>query len=287
MALSSDEYMVPGLYYMPRFKAELDRLFPNRLIVTHVVRFLFHPQNYYWHRITRTYHTYLAHHRRHLGLQVRSFYDNDTEVNPRILDCLVNVTSFLPPAIPREKLVGFLTKKHRKHHSFRSGRKSSVSVFVASLHAHHVEYLREVYRSGHPKDGSIIAFHQETADDQESHNNMAQYEAALIEIYLLSFSTDLVISEWSTFGAVAAALGGLKPWLFNFVVRGPLGLDWHGNGRVSCSQGTLETCFHSPPTNLDEMCPSSGAVRDTAREMMSTCWDGKGMQLLPKAYLDS
>eukprot|EP00271_Cylindrocystis_brebissonii_P021675 TRINITY_DN7891_c0_g2_i1.p1 TRINITY_DN7891_c0_g2~~TRINITY_DN7891_c0_g2_i1.p1 ORF type:complete len:262 (-),score=46.07 TRINITY_DN7891_c0_g2_i1:761-1546(-) len=162
----------------------------------------------------------------------------------------------------------------------RGGHMASISVMVASLKGHHMTYLRDLYYKGQPQDGSSIAFHQETADKEERWGDATQHEAALVEIFLLSFSTHLVISEWSTFGAMASALGGLTPWLLN--IRNFKGLDWHTNGRSACSKGTLETCYHLQPENLAEYCPSSESVREETRiRYLDSCFDGKGLQVIP------
>eukprot|EP00271_Cylindrocystis_brebissonii_P018146 TRINITY_DN5011_c0_g1_i2.p1 TRINITY_DN5011_c0_g1~~TRINITY_DN5011_c0_g1_i2.p1 ORF type:complete len:468 (-),score=57.70 TRINITY_DN5011_c0_g1_i2:636-2039(-) len=278
-----DQWLGPPFYYLPKFKEQLDQMFPDRIVLPHLARFLFHPRNYYWNRITRAYHNYLAHSQRHIGLQIRSFSDNDADVNPRIFECLVNITGVLPDVIPKDEWMALLEgKEGRRHPEGRAGHVASISVMVASLHSHHMEYLRKIYQTGQPVDGAMVSFHQESADNAEAWggDRMAQFEGAIIEMFLLSFSSDLFLSEKSTFGAIAAALGGLSPWYFN-IRHDVSGDDWHKNNRSVCNRGTAETCLHGGPRNLDEKCPATQSHREEASKFLTHCWNQRGLQIIP------
>ncbi|CAI7891010.1 unnamed protein product [Closterium sp. NIES-53] len=67
---SIDAYPVPSLYYIPHFADRLRELFPDGRVFTHAVRFLMHPDNELWARITTAFHANLGHFSHRLGLQV-------------------------------------------------------------------------------------------------------------------------------------------------------------------------------------------------------------------------
>ncbi|CAI7777099.1 unnamed protein product [Closterium sp. NIES-54] len=52
-----------------RFQSDLERLFPDRLPLMHVGRYLLHPANYLWEEITRAFRAYLAPHQHRVGIQ--------------------------------------------------------------------------------------------------------------------------------------------------------------------------------------------------------------------------
>eukprot|EP00271_Cylindrocystis_brebissonii_P022773 TRINITY_DN8895_c0_g2_i1.p1 TRINITY_DN8895_c0_g2~~TRINITY_DN8895_c0_g2_i1.p1 ORF type:complete len:358 (+),score=57.63 TRINITY_DN8895_c0_g2_i1:71-1075(+) len=284
VAYSSDEYTIPGLYFIPEFKRAFERLFPDRAVVPHLVRYLFFPNNFYWNRITRSYNAYLGHHRRHVGLQVRTFYKHDHAVNPRIFACLTNVTGILPQVLSREEWLRATTEAQSfQNEALLDGRpRASTSVTVASLHRHHVDYLQEIYLDSVPRNGEEVAFYQASAGTKEKHF-FRQHEEAIVEIYLLSFSDDLVISEWSTFGAVAAALSGHRPYFLNIVYRYEVAVQavWFNNSRPVCARGTHETCFHIPPRGLEKLCPSAEPHRQAVLLFLKPCWDGQGLTVVP------
>ncbi|CAI0421295.1 unnamed protein product [Linum tenue] len=65
---------------MPRFRAELERLFPDKeTVFHHLGNYLFNPSNQAWGLITRFYDAYLARADERIGLQVRVF---NTKASP-------------------------------------------------------------------------------------------------------------------------------------------------------------------------------------------------------------
>ncbi|CAI7755904.1 unnamed protein product [Closterium sp. NIES-54] len=87
-----------------RFQSDLERLFPDRLPLMHVGRYLLHPANYLWEEITRAFRAYLAPHQHRVGIQIREFqkYVPADDVLQRVVDCMVNVTKVVAPIMAHE-----------------------------------------------------------------------------------------------------------------------------------------------------------------------------------------
>jgi xyloglucan fucosyltransferase len=72
MVLRSDSYFAVALFLVPRYRAELDRMFPAKgSMFHHLGRYLLHPGNRAWATIERIYDGYLAGADERLGIQVR------------------------------------------------------------------------------------------------------------------------------------------------------------------------------------------------------------------------
>ncbi|CAI5472773.1 unnamed protein product [Closterium sp. Yama58-4] len=104
LGLLTDAYLLPALYHAPHLQAELERLFPDRLPLMHVGRYLLHPANYIWEEITRAFRAYLAPHQHRVGIQIREFqkYVPADDVLQRVVDCVVNVTKAVGPIMAHE-----------------------------------------------------------------------------------------------------------------------------------------------------------------------------------------
>lgn len=67
-------------------------------------------------------------------------------------------------------------------------------------------------------------------------------------------SHDLLVSDASSFGYVAAGLGGIRPHSMNICFRPKIGLDWYTNKRPVCSlAASSEPCYLAPPRSVQ--CP--------------------------------
>eukprot|EP00271_Cylindrocystis_brebissonii_P017261 TRINITY_DN4419_c0_g1_i1.p1 TRINITY_DN4419_c0_g1~~TRINITY_DN4419_c0_g1_i1.p1 ORF type:complete len:865 (+),score=141.14 TRINITY_DN4419_c0_g1_i1:800-3394(+) len=267
----TDEYMIPGLFLVNHFRLELERLFPDGLIFTHVARHLLHPNNYLWERITRIFQTNLAGHSTKVGIQVRTFLNKDLETDERVLKCASSVSGFLPAVIPQQQWHSRL-----KHIPWDAATKAiltnraprTMAVFVTSLHYHHLETLRRAYADGHAADGTIVTFHMESSDMVEVRDDHGQHQRALVEIWLLSFCDKLLTSEYSSFGYVAAGLAGIRPWEMNIQMKKAWGRkSYRENSRPVCALGSIEPCYLVPPP------------------LNTTCGDGS--RLLRKASFNS
>ena len=79
--LMSDLYFAPALHFVPRFHAELDKMFPEReTLFHHVSRYLLHPSDSVWEVILPFYNAYLSNAQRKVGLQVRILHPNNVTI---------------------------------------------------------------------------------------------------------------------------------------------------------------------------------------------------------------
>ena len=144
---------MPALYFIPHFKEELDRLFPDRRVMMHVTRMMLLPVNSIWGQATRVYDTYLRQHKEVVGVQIRTFHNADGATRQRVLECGVNVSHYLPPLLP----ASLCRQGGEACRGKAEGR--SVGVFVTSLHFHHYAALKDAYDFGRAADGTSMHFY--------------------------------------------------------------------------------------------------------------------------------
>ncbi|XP_073103932.1 probable fucosyltransferase 8 [Elaeis guineensis] len=226
LVVSSNQYFVPALFFIPTFEEELGRLFPERdTVFHHLGRYLFHPTNPVWGLITRSYESYLTKADERVGLQIRVFNGrtNPLEYLNRILKCALE-----------EKLLPNISL-HGPVVSTSTGAKSKV-VLITSLDSTYFEKIRRMYWEHPTATGEIISVYQPSHEGAEQTGNTTHEMKAWAEIYLLSLCDTLVTSTWSTFGYVAQGLAGLKP-LITMIPSNP-------DCRLAMS---MEPCYHFPP----------------------------------------
>lgn len=246
LGLQADTYIVPALHFVPALQAEMARLFPDGQLFTHLARWLLHPNNVLWERITRFHQTYLAGHHETVGIQVRTFVSEDRGTEARVLTCARDVAKYLPPTVPFDAYSKGLEQEGEKRAPSRK-----IAAFVTSLHLEHAEYLRMVYADARAADGALVSIHRYTAEGKEKHRNLGQAGRAVVEIWLLSFCSKLLVSEHSTFGAVAAGLAGVPPYVMNIGVRNDvIRGDWHTDNRSACAPAGADPCFFTSPKAL-------------------------------------
>uniref|UniRef100_A0A0D9WN72 Fucosyltransferase n=1 Tax=Leersia perrieri TaxID=77586 RepID=A0A0D9WN72_9ORYZ len=244
MILRSDSYFAVALFLVPAYRAELDMMFPAKGSVFHLLgRYLFHPGNRVWGIVERFYDGYLAAADERLGIQVR--------IVPQM-------------AVPFEVMYEQIVRCTREHGllprvtntSEPAGVRPSSSsakvkaVLVVSLKREYYDKLHGVFytnataASGGGGGGGeeVVAVYQPSHDGDQHTEARAHNERALAEIYLLSFCDRVVTTAWSTFGYVAHALAGLRPWML-------APLDWDKmRADVACVRpASVEPCLHSPP----------------------------------------
>jgi xyloglucan fucosyltransferase len=83
----SNEYSVPGFYYIKSFRIRLNTWFPDRAVFLHAGRYLLNPQNEIWDEITSLYRFHMADADRRLAIQVRAW---GNEYNPIISDHILS-----------------------------------------------------------------------------------------------------------------------------------------------------------------------------------------------------
>ncbi|CAI5532685.1 unnamed protein product [Closterium sp. Naga37s-1] len=209
LALLTEEYVLPGLYLVPEFDAELELLFPDRLPLMHVGRYLLHPANYLWEEITRAFRAYLAPYQHRVGIQIRDFTtasSNEGEALARVLHCAVNISHGLPPALSHDQWRLLASNQSAANSSDMEpiqkaagvGTVRSVGVLVASLKRSYVDALHEAYVEGLPLEGYNVAVTSLSHEGEQKTGDLLQLERALKEMWLLSMCN--LLSDSSTLG---------------------------------------------------------------------------------------
>ncbi|PAN09309.1 hypothetical protein PAHAL_2G013000 [Panicum hallii] len=213
LLLYSDLYFAPSLHTIAGFQDELRRLFPARESTSHLLlRYLLHPGNPVWGLVTRYYHSYLAPAARRIGMQIRmAAAGSDTvpadDKYNQILACSRQSAYCRKPTTTATG--GNITTT-----SGEGGNNgSSTAILVASLYADYYERLRSRYYEHAAKGGggAWVGVFQPTHEQRQATEKLAHKRKALAEIYLLSFSEELLTSGLSTFGSVSSSLAGVRP----------------------------------------------------------------------------
>ncbi|XP_074590380.1 galactoside 2-alpha-L-fucosyltransferase-like [Curcuma longa] len=231
--LRSNQYFAPALFLMPQYDQELSELFPEKeTVFHHLGRYLLHPTNAVWGYVTRFYEAYLASAKDRVGIQVRIFPNAPVKFE-LMLDQIINCTlkeGILPetqleaPASSSTPAMGTKPK----------------AVLVASLQTGYSDTLQTMYYERATATGEVVGVYQPSHEELQHTEQQGHNAKALAEIFLLSFSDTLVTSAFSTFGYVAQALGGLRPWIL---------LRPDNGGSTACRRASsMEPCFQFAPT---------------------------------------
>ncbi|KAL6606870.1 hypothetical protein ACP70R_042523 [Stipagrostis hirtigluma subsp. patula] len=245
LLLLSDLYFVPPLYSIPAFQEELQRLFPAKESVSHLLaRYLFHPTNSVWGLVTRYYDTYLAHAEERIGMQIRAFSWASIAVDDlykQILAC--SRQEHILPDIDGDDEAA----PERNTTSGGGGggggadAGSSKAILIASLHADYYERIRTAYYEHAAKGGATVSVFQPSHEGRQATGRRTHNQKALAEIYLLSFSDVLLTSGRSTFGYVSSSLAGLRPAILHTAYN-------HKVPETPCVRAvSMEPCLHAPP----------------------------------------
>lgn len=231
--LSTNLYFVPSLYlYLPEFRQELNRLFPEtESVFHHVSRYLFFPTNSVWGWILRFYDAYLAKSTQIVGVQIRSFVFPpvvEPHITKQILTCAVE-NNLLPKV---------LKEKESEPDLFA---RNSTAVLVTSLLSGYSEQIIEVYADYPTETGEVVSVYQPSHETHQNTQELRHNMKAWAEMCLLSFSNKLITSPMSTFGYVAQGLAGIKPWILARVENDVA-------PSLVCSQSlSVDPCYHAPP----------------------------------------
>ncbi|GJN10441.1 hypothetical protein PR202_ga28535 [Eleusine coracana subsp. coracana] len=238
LLLHSDLYFVPSMF--PAFRAELRRMFPAAAMesISHLLtRYLFHPTNPVWDMVTGFYHSHLAHADKIIGMQIRMFFFATIPVDDmynQILAC-----SRQEHILPEITTTGTGTDIAGGNLTVNN-KNGSTAIFVASLYADYYERLRSRYSDNGGGGGRVEVF-QRTHEERQDTGSLKHNQKALAEIYLLSFSDELVTSGMSTFGYVSGSLAGVRPAIL---------LPAHGHKvpATPCVRAvSMEPCNLTPP----------------------------------------
>lgn len=266
----ADNYFAPGLFLVPRFEAELARMFPRRdAVFHHLGRYLFHPSNTVWGMVTRYNDAFFREaHDERVGVQVRMFKWAPISVDElygQILSC-VHRENILPGIISASRASNATAAEPAE-----AKRKA---VVFASLYSEFSERLRDLYTAHGAAGGEAVGVFQPTSLGAQHFKDRAQNQKALAEMTLLSFADEAVTTAASTFGYVSQGLAGRRPWV--------LARPDHGKappGAACRLAPTIEPCFHAPP-NYDCRAKARGDSGKTVRYLRH-CEDfPQGVQLV-------
>ncbi|CAL5034516.1 unnamed protein product [Urochloa decumbens] len=268
--LYSDLYFAPSLYGVSgEFRDELRRLFPAKEAAGHLLlRYLLHPGNHVWGLATRYYHAYLAPASRRVGVQIRMFGFGSVPADDmygQILACS-----------RQEKILPETSDDGSSAAATAGETKNSTAILIASLYADYYERLRSRYyehatsAAAAGGGGGWVGVFQPTHEEVQETGKLEHNRKALAEIYLLSFSDELLTSGISTFGYVSASIAGVRPTIL-------LTAFGHKVPDPPCRRAvSMEPCNLTPPS-ADVKCRSKEGVdgEDVARHVR-TCEDKDG-----------
>ncbi|XP_024392232.1 probable fucosyltransferase 8 isoform X1 [Physcomitrium patens] len=266
-------YFAPKLYAVPSFRPVLDALFPDKMMLTNLLRDVMSPSDVVWEQVKSIQRDYgLQRADRRLGIQVRYRYQKeqfdrmDRVVEARIWQCAIN-NHLLPPVVTN-------SRRMLPHVSNRT-----TSVFVASLFDGVKNNLSDTFATYPTETGEHVEVFQFSHEGLQKFG-VKIFQDALAEIITLSYSDYLFVTPQSTFSGVAQAYGGLIPWFIGF--RDEL------ETRPPCTRGqTVDTCFQVPLDYVFQ-CRYDSAVH---RKEISTVYpdiqkcleaDTPGLQLITK-----
>jgi xyloglucan fucosyltransferase len=243
------QYTIPKLFSMPTFRPTLESLFPTRMVLTDLLRSLMLPVDSIWHEVEKVEAMQPDRADRRVGVQIRYFrgveaFEKFHEgVDSRIRQCFLEN--------------GILPKQKTKvsDDAIESPRSSNrITVFIASLHNSFEKSLTMDYLQNPPANGENVTIVQLSRKLSQGYSVQDDAQA-MVEMILLSFSDDIIVTPMSTFGGVAHAYGALRPW---FVQIPPWFVDNPDNvsepdGPPCVRAQTIDTCSHLPEKQFD--CP--------------------------------
>ncbi|CAI5484106.1 unnamed protein product, partial [Closterium sp. Yama58-4] len=245
---SIDAYSLPSLYYIKSYAERLHELFPDRRVFTHVARFLLHPDNRLWAKITYTFLANLGHYPHRLGVQIRSPDGIDLPVADRILRCGVRA-QYLPPTQPYPEDPSMATptlgypgsgaggggdaETYRSFHT--------MGVFVSSLSIRHMLDLETHYAQHLTIGNTFVSFWSLTNEGRETRDEQ-QLIDAVMDMWILSFSDRLLITHISSFGRTAVGLAGIEAYSMAITVIKMRGVDWRKSTGPVCERVSSEPC---------------------------------------------
>ncbi|KAG0557458.1 hypothetical protein KC19_11G132000 [Ceratodon purpureus] len=228
---------LPKFFTVPSFRPILDVLFPDRMVLTRILRDVMRPADPAWIRVKNINRGYLEHTNRHLGVHVRYDYrigDYNSlheTIAARVLQCAI-ANNILPP-------VQESTSDNKSAPAPPLGRDPwDISVFVASLYEGVKSNLTETFLRHPTATGDSVQVVQFSHEGNQKFGDDV-YQEALAEVLTLSLSDFLFVTPLSTFSGIAQAYGGLVPWFIDFrpniTESGP------------CTRAqTVDVCFQVP-----------------------------------------
>ncbi|BBN01280.1 xyloglucan fucosyltransferase [Marchantia polymorpha subsp. ruderalis] len=282
------------LYAVDMFRPALEALFPDRIVLTRILRTLMLPADPVWERILHVNEVYLQNAAKQVGIQVRFLsgekeYEAKNElINERITRCLWE-NKILPEVCPARGDPGFgdpkfaacAAKLTREDHQ----RPRIVKVLIASLFLGLHDSLNEIYlRHEITTTKEVVGIIQLTHEKIQG-TGVEVDSQAFVEIISLSMSDVLVVTPQSTFGGLAQAYGGLVPWFIEFAKK---------KGEPDqCERGMgIEPCYLGANIHYDCKydAPGTQDIPDLLPYLRSCLFidvgSGYGMQMVPDKLED-
>lgn len=238
VAWTSNQYFLTNFLLVPSFWQHMNRIFKDSVdhIFTFISRLLFAPANETWAIILREYWSYLSCAKSRLGVQVRvpNSAEFDTEVNDKIMECLVQ-SGLLPSFSEGENTTELSTLYNRKVQAGED--RADIVVLLASLQGKYSETMKDHFGQMPTKGTKMVRVHSVSQQGFQN-KGFEQAQLAFVEMWLLSYSDNLATSAFSTFGYIAQGLGDLYPFILGLRKE-----DHYG----SCVLGqSVEPCTHYP-----------------------------------------
>jgi xyloglucan fucosyltransferase len=222
-------YYLPKLFAVPRFRPTLEALFPDQLVLPHVLRTALLPSDPVWHRVLQLHHVHLKHVDHRVGIQARYFHGKrdftllHTATEAAFAKCLLenhllpNMTNSVDSTIPTTTPTTYL-------------------VFITSLYDGVKDHLTKIYVRGSRR-GAAVGVVQLTHEDRQQFGEEVDRQA-LAEVLGLSLCDEMVVTPQSTFGAIAAGYGAVVPYF----------VDIRANTTsAGCVRGhSVDACYQLP-----------------------------------------
>ncbi|CAI6012302.1 unnamed protein product [Closterium sp. NIES-65] len=123
LAMLCDQHLLPSLFLLPAFHRPLHRLFPSRVLLHPLARYLLLPANAVWERALRAHQGHLAHAWRSVGVQLASWGSVAMKeaMREQALECGMS-HGVLPLPLAPSQLAAFLNHSSRARHLSLSSR---------------------------------------------------------------------------------------------------------------------------------------------------------------------
>ncbi|KAJ1695607.1 hypothetical protein LUZ63_012305 [Rhynchospora breviuscula] len=234
--LRTNQYIIPGLFIIPKYAEELERMFPSKeTVFHHLGRYLLHPSNTVWGMIMRYHNSYLTKSKERIGIQVRNFSYWAPISAKKAYEQVVRCTQ-------QQLILPGVNLNQSQTSPSTSTEATAKTVLLVSLSREVYERLYNLYFEHPTTTGQMISVYQPSHEEKQKFQNKFHNYKAMVEIWLLSFSDVLVTTAISTFGYVSYSLAGIKPWYLQTAI-----MDQNITN-PSCRRAlSIEPCYHTPP----------------------------------------
>lgn len=250
-------YFVPKIFAVPSFRPLLEDIFPNRKILTHLLRTVMLPSDAVWGRVKQVHDAHFRHSNLLVGIQERYFMGKSgfdqlhTTMEENVVECLKS-EGLLPTTNPKLQSQVFSSPRDFDKPSVSALKPLNVTtIFITSLYQSLFERLSQDYVRTALNSGDAVGLVQLTHAGTQNFGDEVDRQA-LTEIFCLSLTDHLVLTPLSTFGNVAQGYGGLVPWFIDLRPETP----------TPCLLAeSAEVCYQLPSTRLFT-CPHDADVNE-------------------------